>query len=378
VKGDFFEQKWDYNAWMQYGKNVLNSNYQNDFSSARIARATNVVADPNTGQPVCASALDGSDPNCVPYNIFQIGGVTPAALAYLQTPGLQSGYTSQTVYGVNLTSDLGTAYGWRHPGQERRRRRVRPRVPPGRTRPEDRHRVLVRDLAGQGGPTIGWPAIRPCGSPTSRSGCRRREHGVGAVAELHRQLPVFRLQQQRRQRLQHQHLRPRFRLGADPRRQAARQLPAGGPGAEHHRPVHGAGHQPVRHDADPCGPSKTATAEQCARTGLAANLYGADILDSPAGQYNYLQGGNAQLQPETAKTWTLGLVLQPMANLAATIDYWSIKVDDVIDNIQPVLKLQQCLDSGTYCNDVQRDAFGTCGCPDSAARSRRCSRTLAA
>jgi outer membrane receptor protein involved in Fe transport len=77
VKGDFLEQKWDYNAWMQYGKNVFNSNFQNDFSTTRLNRAFDVVADPDTGQPVCASVLDGTDPACVPYNIFSIGGVTP-------------------------------------------------------------------------------------------------------------------------------------------------------------------------------------------------------------------------------------------------------------------------------------------------------------
>jgi outer membrane receptor protein involved in Fe transport len=361
VKGDFLDQAWDYNAWMQYGKNVLNSNYQNDFSSARIARATNVVADPSTGKPVCASVLDGSDPNCVPYDIFRIGGVTPAALAYLQTPGLQSGYTSQTVYGLNLTSDLGTAYGWRTPwaksgvgvafGLEYRRDDLDLKTDTA---------YSSGDLAGQGGPTIGLA-------------------GNTAVWEpyLEVRVPVVENMEWARS------------LNFTGSYRYSNYTNSAGSGFNTNTYGLGFDWAPIREgklrgsyqqavrapniidlftaqgtnlfdmDADPCGPSKTATPEQCARTGLAANLYGADILDSPAGQYNYLQGGNAQLQPETAKTWTLGLVLQPTASLAATIDYWSIKVDDVIDNIQPVLKLQQCLESGTYCNEVQRDAFGT-------------------
>ena len=41
------------------------------------------------GTPVCrCGLLTGIDPNCVPWNIFTTGGVTPEALAYLQTPGL--------------------------------------------------------------------------------------------------------------------------------------------------------------------------------------------------------------------------------------------------------------------------------------------------
>jgi outer membrane receptor protein involved in Fe transport len=361
VKGDFLNNAWEYNAWMQYGKNVFNSNYQNDFSSTRIQRALTVVADPTTGKPVCASVLDGSDPNCVPYDIFRLGGVTPDQLNYLQTPGFQSGYTSQTVYGATVTSDLGTAYGWRTPwaksgvgvamGLEYRRDELDLKTDLA---------FSTGDLAGQGGPTIGlsgstsvWepylevrvPVIENMDFARSlnftgsyRYSDYSNSAGKGFTTNT-------------------------YGLGFDwsPIREGklrgSYQKAVRAPNIIDLFTAQGTNLFDM--DADPCGPSKTATAEQCARTGLAASLYGADILDSPAGQYNYLQGGNASLDPETAKTWTFGLVLQPTANLAATIDYWSIKVDDVIDNIQPVLKLQQCLESGTYCNDIQRDAFGT-------------------
>lgn len=361
VKGDFLEQKWDYNAWMQYGKNVFNSNYQNDFSSSRIARALDAVADPATGKPVCASVLDGSDPNCVPYDIFKLGGVTPDQLAYLQTPGFQSGYTSQTVYGATVTSDLGTAYGWRTPwaksgvglalGLEYRRDELDLKTDTA---------YSTNDLAGQGGATIGLSGNTAVWEPYV-------EVRVPIVEDM-------------------QFVRSLNFTGSYRYSDYSNSAGSGfttntyGLGFDwspiREGKLRGSYQQAVRApniidlftaqgtnlfdmDADPCGPSKTATPEQCARTGLAANLYGADILDSPAGQYNYLQGGNPKLDPETAKTWTLGLVLQPTANLAATIDYWSIKVDDVIDNIEPVLKLQQCLESGTYCNEITRDSFGT-------------------
>jgi len=41
--------------------------------------------------------------------------VTPAALDYLQVPGLQNGYTSQDVFAYTASSDLG-AYGIKMPG----------------------------------------------------------------------------------------------------------------------------------------------------------------------------------------------------------------------------------------------------------------------
>jgi outer membrane receptor protein involved in Fe transport len=361
VKGDFLEQKWEYNAWMQYGKNVFNSNYQNDFSNQRIAKALAVVKDPETGKPVCASFLDGTDPNCVPYNIFQLGGVTPDQLAYLQTPGLQSGYTSQTVYGINLVSDLGSAYGIRTPwaksgvgvafGLEYRRDELDLLTDTA---------FSTNDLAGQGGATIGLS-------------------GNTAVIEPYVEVRVPLVE----------NMAWAHSLNVTGSYRYSDYSNSAGNGFTNNTYGFGFDWAPIREgrlrgtyqqavrapniidlftaqgtnlfdmDFDPCGPAKTATQAQCARTGLPANLYGSNVLDSPAGQYQYLQGGNAKLDPETAKTWTLGVVLQPTATLAATIDYWNIKVDDIIDNIQPSLKLQQCLETGQFCDAIQRDSFGT-------------------
>ena len=47
------------------------------------------------------------DPTCVPWDIFALGQVTPAALTYLQTPGLQRGVTQQSIANASLTGDLG-------------------------------------------------------------------------------------------------------------------------------------------------------------------------------------------------------------------------------------------------------------------------------
>jgi outer membrane receptor protein involved in Fe transport len=99
----------------------------------------------------------------------------------------------------------------------------------------------------------------------------------------------------------------------------------------------------------------TATAAQCAQSGLAPALYGSALLDSPAGQYQFLQGGNPDLTPEKADTWTLGFVLQPLRDLTATIDYWNIEIEDAIDTPTPSALLNSCLNSGSFCNLIQRD-----------------------
>jgi iron complex outermembrane recepter protein len=118
---------------------------------------------------------------------------------------------------------------------------------------------------------------------------------------------------------------------------------------------------------DPCSTTEgglppTATLEQCRRTGLADALYGGD-LDSSAGQYNAIFGGNPDLAPEEADTWTVGVVLTPtfVDGLSMTIDYWNITVEDTIGTVPPATALDQCLATGAaeYCNLITRDSQGT-------------------
>ena len=62
---------------------------------------------------------------------------------------------------------------------------------------------------------------------------------------------------------------------------------------------------------DPCATAAPqATLAQCINTGVTASQYGI-IPKNPANQYNALFGGNPNLSPETADTYTVGLVLQP-------------------------------------------------------------------
>jgi outer membrane receptor protein involved in Fe transport len=110
---------------------------------------------------------------------------------------------------------------------------------------------------------------------------------------------------------------------------------------------------------DPCGTAMSATAAQCALSGVTPAQYGTAILDSPAGQYNYLQSGNADLKPETADSYTLGLVFTPVRNLTGTIDWWMIKLEEAIGGPPPKTFLTACLNTGQFCNLVQRDVLGT-------------------
>jgi outer membrane receptor protein involved in Fe transport len=69
-----------------------------------------------------------------------------------------------------------------------------------------------------------------------------------------------------------------------------------------------------------------------------------------AGQVNATFGGNLNLQPETANTWTIGTVLQPTfaPGLAITVDYYNITVKDAVSNPLPGDAVFACFGAPPY------------------------------
>ncbi|HEY2202130.1 MAG TPA: TonB-dependent receptor, partial [Solirubrobacteraceae bacterium] len=102
------------------------------------------------------------------------------------------------------------------------------------------------------------------------------------------------------------------------------------------------------------------TFAQCAPSGVTAAQFG-HILPNSAPQYNGKAGGNPNLLPEVADTYTVGLVLQPrMApNLTLSFDYFDIKIKNVIGAIGGNNIINDCIFRGLLCNQVNRDATGS-------------------
>lgn len=70
-------------------------------------------------------------------------------------------------------------------------------------------------------------------------------------------------------------------------------------------------------------------------------------------------GGNTDLDPETANTWSAGFSYTPtwVDGLSLTSDWYSITVDDAIASQTPQQILNNCASlGGTYCDLVRRDA----------------------
>nr|WP_295075610.1 TonB-dependent receptor [uncultured Roseateles sp.] len=364
VKGDI--GPWSYDIFGQIGRVVYQETYKNDFSNVRIGRALDAVKDPLTGNTVCRSKLDGTDPNCVPYNIFALGGVTADALNYLQTPGFQKGFTNQGVFGASASADL-TQYGLKLPtaqtglgvavGVEHRTEQLDLSVDSA---------FSTGDLAGQGGPT-------------------KSVSGNYSVDDVFGELRLPLMDRQPLAYAMNVNLSYRHSKYS-----TGNSTNTYGSGLEW-SPIkevkfRTSYQQAVRspnvvelftpsaiglynNDADPCAGEidpKTglvaggATLAACQRTGVTAAQYG-KILDSAAGQYNGLFAGNAALKPETSNSLTFGLVANPLKDLTATIDYFSIEVKDAIGSVPPTTSLNQCLDNGDpyFCSKIHRDSKGS-------------------
>jgi iron complex outermembrane recepter protein len=355
VKGEFATH-WTYDAFMQTSKVIYQQQEANYFSSARLANALDVVN--VNGQAVCRVAQAGTDPACVPYNVFAIGGVTPAQLAYLQIPGLRTGSTQQAIQGASIGADL-DPYGIRLPtakngvgvsfGFERRVDRLDLSTDAA---------TQSGDLSGSGGPTPGLSGKTEV-----------KEFFTEVRAPLIEDKTFAHLLQiSASYRNSDNASGPKtntygFNIDYAPikgiKARATYQKAVRSPDVIDLFTARGL--NLYDNDEDPCaGETPTATLAQCQRTGVTAAQYGR-IQDSPAGQYNFLQGGNPNLSPERANSYTAGFVFTPSANFSASIDYFDIKIRDTISNVNPVTTLNNCLATGDprFCSQITRDRLGT-------------------
>ena len=118
---------------------------------------------------------------------------------------------------------------------------------------------------------------------------------------------------------------------------------------------------------DPCAGSAPLSNANLRAVCIAQGARASDIgfIDQPAaGQANAYGGGNPNVQPEKATTWTIGTVLQPTfaPGLALTVDYYNILVTDAITSPLPGDSINACFGNlsaasaaSPACLDIQRN-----------------------
>ncbi len=359
LKGDLSDA-WNYDAYMEYSSTHYTTAQTGYFQTARIKNAL-IARKDSSGNIVCQSVLDGSDTSCVPYNIFSEGGVTQAALDYLQVASYSTANATERVASVSFGGDLG-AYGVKSPWAE--------------------DGIGVAFGAEYRGEHIDYAAdyVAQAGLLNGSGGASPSINAGFDVYDIYGEarIPVV----QNKPFIKELNVELGYRYSDYSYGEATTAYKAGGDWspidslrlrAGYQRSVRAPsvvelyGPQNVVLDGttDPCAglTAGSALVETCAK---AFNLTTAQVLaieKNPAPQYNGLTGGNPNLKPETSDTYTLGFVLQPsfLPGFNLSVDWFDIKVDDYISGIGADTIINNCLDtlSSYYCGLVHRDSAGS-------------------
>ena len=343
LRGDI-ANGWTYDVSWQLSDVEYTEEYRNDLSVIAMNRAIDVIS--VNGTPTCVAALNGTDPSCIPYNLFQGGlpgdggiqGVIDGGAAlqqYIANSTFVRGTGEQGIVQAvasgefpfavpGAPSPISAAFGIETKDLNTNYRPDRP--------------SRTGDRSGSGGATLplaggydvneyfvelGIPVLD---NVSFDAGYRYADYSTG-------------------------HSTNTYKLGAFWRVSDDVALRASYQSAIRHANLfelfRATGFNLVDLPDDPCGLSMSASQAACANTGLSANLYGTD-LKSPADQYNILQGGNEMVAPEESASFTAGLVATPafIEGLTLTLDYFDINVEQGIDNIPAATALQKCLDTG--------------------------------
>jgi outer membrane receptor protein involved in Fe transport len=348
---------WRYDASYQYGEvdmHIRNGNY---VSTAKIAKALDVSPDPaNPTQAICNSVLDGTDPSCVPWNIFSTGGVTQAAVNYISASYYETGSDDQTVFTAYVQGDLGQ-YGVKSPwaehgidvvlGGERRQENLD-------YQPDD---LSIAGAVGglsaplvpvNGGYTVkegfteaSVPIVqgkRFMEDITLDLGYRYSDYTTDVNTDTYKFAGSWAIDNQ-----------VKFRASYQRAVRAANIV-------ELFQPANGT---LFSMNNDPCDrrsngviiPGNVSvngyTEAQCARSGVTAAIWaGGGAGSSNAKQYNTWVGGNPNLDPEESDTYSAGVILTPnfAEGLSLTVDYYDIKVDKAITQVNGATTLRLCIE----------------------------------
>ena len=357
-RGDI-NSNWSYDVSGTYWNSLLSEHYLNDISFTKVQNSLNGCTAPG-------------NPGCVPLNIFQYGGVTPAAFNYITTPGLKTGTTTESTIDANISGNFG-AWGGTSPWA------ANPVATSfGATYRHDQLNFLpdeelqINDLIGQGAffpPVSGAESVKeeylelrvpivehkPFAEAIDLDLAYRHSGYTVAGSANGFSTNTFKIAAD-------------YAPTGDIRFRASYNRAARAPNLyELFLP------QTLNNDAgydDPCsGATPKATLAACAKTGVTAAQYG-KIPGCPSTNCDALSGGNTALRPEQADTYSFGFNFTPtfLPGFNASIDYWAVRVNNYITNLSGQQIVNGCLLQGqdSLCNLIHRgpnigNIFGTSG-----------------
>jgi iron complex outermembrane recepter protein len=360
VRGDIAEG-WTYDTSFLYSQIVLDENYNNDLDLTKGARGLQVVN--VDGVPTCKSVIDGTDPKCVPVNVFQAFGISSDAYGYIFTPTFTHGVQTEKVFTLAANGDLGR-YGLQIPfastpvavaaGVEHRTEELSfeaDAVAQQKGAVNNAGDFSVKE--GFVEADVPLMSDKPfVHSLLFNTGYRYSDYSVAGGTGFTARTYKFELQ---------------YSPYSDLKLRGSYNRAVRAPNITELFAPQSLGNVAAQ---DPCsGPTPLASLAACQRSGVTAAQYGL-IPECPADTCVTLAGGNLGLQPEVADTQTFGFVYTPgfAPGLALSADYFDIFVDKYIGAVDAPTVINQCIQSSSdfFCGLFHRDPssgvlFGTSG-----------------
>lgn len=357
LRGDI-NDSWRYDVSYQYAEVNMTNRNTNYVDLIRVEEALNAVqlADGSIG-------CESGNSECVPYNVYQTGGVTDEATSYFGQVVYENGRTTQEVMMGYVQGSLGD-YGIASPFAENGIEVV--------AGAEYREESLTYDLSdnaargdagGFGVPVpvdgrydvseIYFEASVPVleDAPLVQAlvvdlGYRYSDYSTGTTTNTYK-------------------IAASWDINDDVKVRGSYQRAVRAPNIVDLFEPASAGLFAM--DRDPClkgSPGDNVSLagysfEQCARSGVSRGIW--DLggpENSPAAQYNSTGGGSLDLDPEEADTYSFGAIWQPsfVEGLQLSVDYYEIEITGAIQGIQEETTLLQCIETGdaAFCDQVNR------------------------
>lgn len=323
IRGDITES-WSFDGYYQTGNVNGSSTQSGNVDRNRFMQA--LVLDPNDMTQCANPAAGGSTVACAPMNIFGEGNISPEAADFVRTAVASAFDYGQDIIGLNFSGDLGplqlpggaigVALGYEHiqdsfsfrPSQALASGNIAgfngaPPVSGGYTVSSFYGELYLPILSGVTGADLLDMELAYRTSDYSTSGKVDSYKASGSWAPVES-----------------------FRIRGGYNR--AVRAPSIGelfsPQGENFPSA-----------TDPCsalGAPDAATTQICLDTGVPANVVGTPAINLAAGQVRAVTGGNPDLLPEEADTYTVGFVWQPgfVDGLSVSVDYFDIVIDGFI------------------------------------------------
>nr|WP_294169363.1 TonB-dependent receptor [uncultured Sphingomonas sp.] len=381
ARGDITENA-NFELSYVYGRTNVQNRYVGDILTDRFYAAIDAVIDPATGQPTCRVNIDPSftpfqpfnytrdeippttfqPGECAPLNLFGEGVASQAALDFVRVNTTDRARLNQHVVSGSIAGDFGRFFTFPGGGELGYALGAEYRREASRFNPDD--------LAAQGltfGNALG----------ADRGKFNVKEGFAELRAPLLRELPfAHSLEFGAAVRLSDYSTIGRTNAWkVDAAYAPVRDITFAGTYSTAVRApnigeLFGASSQTFAFITDPCNLNQLQNgsefrAENCAALLTALGADPATYRDPRSVNIPGISSGNRNLSEEEAKTWTAGVILQPsfLRGFSARLDWYNIKLEDAINQVEPEEVAELCVDQATldnpFCDLIVRQSGAT-------------------